>query len=109
MFQKTKAWTCLLHFWYFVAFGISCTLCKHFLAAPSEMILRHLSWFTYFIFMFYIRRFKCSQATGAQGPNVTMLKRDGGLYFWIVHYNDHAVLAKLVSPSVPDNTYSCTG
>jgi hypothetical protein len=95
MFQKTKVWACCLHFWYFVAFGISCTLCKHQKSSRSFWN-DTMSSITIYLFrvMFYIRRFKrCSQAICVQDPNVGMLKSDDEL-FWIVHCNDPAIMFK---------------
>lgn len=121
MFQKTKVWACCLHFWYFVAFGISCTLCKHQKSSRSFWN-DTMSSITIYLFrvMFYIRRFKrCSEAICVQDPNVGMLKSDDDLFLdsslqWPCNYVQ--VLVKFVSPSAPANTYSwshgqvtCTG
>jgi hypothetical protein len=112
MFQKTKVWACCLHFWYFVAFGISCTLCKHQKSSRSfwNDTMSSITIYLYRV-MFYIRRFKrCSEAICVQDPNVGMLKSDDELFLdsslqWPCNYVQ--VLVKFVSPSSPDSTYSC--
>jgi hypothetical protein len=115
MFQKTKVWAFCLHFWYFVAFGISCTLCKHQKSSRSFWN-DTMSSITIYLFrvMFYIRRFKrCSEAICVQDPNVGMLKSDDELFLdsslqWPCNYVQ--VLVKFVSPSGATHAQvTCTG